>query len=220
MIFNKKHTIVLLSLFIPLLLASCAPLPKEEDNIQVPAGTIIFEDDFEAYGTWDEGWEETFGAGYDRLEQYRLYVRENTEVNPAVPNDPFNQNLQDTIVQAHIAAIQGFGWGGLFCRAQDPDNFYFGAFHNRGDYGIFLFQNGELSPLVTGADDIINTASGTNRVAFTCAGNTLALTINDQAMAEVQDATFTSGVVGIAVQSDFELGVDAIFDNFFVIDPN
>ncbi len=91
-----------------------------------------------------------------------------------------------------------------------------------GFYGISKFVEGEET--LIGMDSLqsntaINQGATTNHLRVDCVGDRLTLYVNDRILAEVQDATFPAGDVGMIAGTFDDPGADILFDNFVVMRP-
>jgi serine/threonine protein kinase len=112
---------------------------------------------------------------------------------------------------------------GLICRYVDNDNFYSFVISSDGFYGIVRRLFGE-SEVLTGnglrSSTAINTGAASNHLRADCDDFTLRLWVNGILVDEVLDANLTSGDVGlIAGGTSDEPGVDILFDDLFVTEP-
>ena len=87
-----------------------------------------------------------------------------------------------------------------------------------GSWGIFRSRGRNLTPLHDWApsEHIQRGRGGRNHLRAVCADDTLALYINDEFVAEVQDDSFASGQVGLAASAFTRLGAQISFDNLVV----
>ncbi|HLF26593.1 MAG TPA: tetratricopeptide repeat protein [Anaerolineae bacterium] len=111
---------------------------------------------------------------------------------------------------------------GVICRYQDGDNFYLLEISSDGYYAIAKRQAGTWS--FVGSDDwrtsdVIQQRSTTNHLQADCIGETLALYVNGELLAEAQDADFTSGDVGLLAGTFDVGGVEVVFDDLIVRRP-
>ena len=65
----------------------------------------------------------------------------------------------------------------------------------------------------------INMGMAINHLRADCIGNTLTFYVNGFPISQVNDATLTSGEVGLLAGTFDEGGVDIIFDQFIVLQP-
>ena len=66
------------------------------------------------------------------------------------------------------------------------------------------------------ASDAIEVGPGRNHIRAICAGDYLAMYINDQFVGDATDDTYSSGQVGLAASAANVLGVRVEFDNLIV----
>ena len=87
-----------------------------------------------------------------------------------------------------------------------------------GSWGIFRARGRDLFPLLDWAPSelIKRGRGGRNHLRAVCADDYLALYINEQFVAEVEDNSFASGQVGLAASAFNRLGAEISFDNLVV----
>ena len=101
----------------------------------------------------------------------------------------------------------------------DGDGYLF-LIQGGGSYGIFRSRGRSLTPLVDWAQsDAITIGPGLNRLRAVCAGDYLALYVNDRLLAEAIDTTYSEGQVGLVASAANRLGVEVEFDNLIVSAP-
>jgi hypothetical protein len=137
------------------------------------------------------------------------------------------RNFDDLILTADVQHIDGpeDNAYGLICRYQSSENFYVFLISSDGYYAIGKYQSGasQITYLNEGAEyvfsDAINQETGANRLRATCIGNELTLSVNGVLLESVNDPTFVTGDIGLAV-SAFEPGrLEVAFDNVRAIAP-
>jgi hypothetical protein len=111
---------------------------------------------------------------------------------------------------------------GLICRYVDADNFYFFTASNDGYYGVTKVVGGEYE--LIGMSELqpssaISTGAASNHLQVTCNGDELRFVANGSLLADVRDATFTSGDVGLIAGTAETAGTDVLFDNLVVVSP-
>ncbi|TLN09546.1 DUF1080 domain-containing protein [bacterium] len=115
------------------------------------------------------------------------------------------------------------GDAAILCRYQDESNFYLLGITTDGYYGITKLKDGEdtlLGSDVLESSSLIKTGAGeTNHLRVDCVGDHLTLYVNGQVLADVTDADFTNGDVGLAGGTYDVAGSDMRFDNFVVYRP-
>lgn len=220
----KKHwypaiLIMLVFSFIP---SACAILPVQNDV--VPAshpGWIFFQDDFSTspngWGTMGrEGGEASFNYEGLVIKVYSpnslywtvnegRYTDTQIDVDAVLMNGPTNDNF------------------GVICRFVDNDNFYGFLVTHDGYYGIFKMLDGQmlLSGNRTNLDfsEAIRQGGIVNHITASCSGDILKLSVNDVVLAEIQDASFKSGQIGLIAGAYDAGGVQVLFDNLLVTQP-
>jgi LysM repeat protein len=183
-----------------------------------PPDEVIFQDDFSVVGLWFTRLDPNFHIRYE-AGGYRI---SNNFLNSYV-NSVRSFPHADIHVEVDAARIAGpeTGYYGVVCRWQDVDNYYALALGSDGFHAIVRVVNGQIQFLATGTEhEAIQTGEGaTNRIGGSCLGNTLTLFANDQPLLQIQDDTFTSGLVGLTVFTRTSPGVDVHFDNFALVRP-
>jgi hypothetical protein len=114
---------------------------------------------------------------------------------------------------------------GVICRQDSRSTqpaYYFFIISSDGYYGIGKAKDGQ-SRLLSSRDmqfsEAIRQGDAANRLRAECQDSQLTLWANEVQLAQVNDADFTHGDVGLIAQS-FEAGaVDVLFDNFRVTQP-
>lgn len=120
----------------------------------------------------------------------------------AEPTDALTATLQPT--RADIRAGDGY----LF------------LLQGNGTFAIMRSRDRDLTPLVDWrASDAIRKGPGENHIRAICAGDYLALYVNDQFLGDATDSTYTSGQVGMAASAATRLGTQIAFDNLTISAP-
>ncbi len=112
---------------------------------------------------------------------------------------------------------------GLICRFQDEYNFYAFLISSDGYGGIVKVKDGLYQILSSSKGlefgKMIEQGYATNQLRADCIGSHLTLFVNQQVFAEVEDADFSMGDVGLLAGAYQTPGVEIHFDNFYVIKP-
>jgi hypothetical protein len=94
---------------------------------------------------------------------------------------------------------------------------YLFMIQGNGRYAILRSQGHKITPLVNWAtSDVIKMGAAQNRIRAVCAGNYLALYVNDQFLADTSDTLYTKGQVGLVGASAGRTGMNVTFDNLSV----
>ena len=194
--------------------------PAGEVAPPIVDGDVLFQDNFsDPSSGWARTQENDYSTDY-ASDTYAIYVGVD---NLSVWSTP-GLDLADARIEVSASKVGGPDDNnfGVICRYQDADNFYFLAISSDGTYAISKRQAGEWSLL--GADEwlfseAIFQGESSNTIRADCVGDTLTLYVNDQLLAEAQDADFVSGDVGLLAGSFDTAGVDILFDDFSVRQP-
>lgn len=212
-----KFAYLLSSLFLLLLLSSCASIPIPAVSTANP-GDVLYQEQFEKNTTgWARFANENGIMDYDGG-GYRILVRQ-PKLNIWSTSE---KNFSDVRVEADVIKLNGPDENrmGLICRYRGGD-YYFFIISNDGYYFIGKFIGGLTLPLGQGemqASEAIQ--KGTmNHLRADCIGDKLTFYVNFTEVASATDADFPSGDVGVMAGAFSESGVDVLFDNFVVIQP-
>lgn len=192
-----------------------SPAPTPEAALP-PEGSIIFQDDFSSIReAW--AWEDVEGSVTHVSGELHLEVKPSEYFIWGVPSHNFTDVILE--VDAMVITAAGDGDFGLICRYQDNQNFYGMEISEDGYYAVWKMINGEYIPLVDWKySSLINTDSSVH-LGASCVGSSLALMVNGEFLAEIQDNDLTSGDAGVVAGtwefSPFVVG----FDNFVVRSP-
>lgn len=211
---------------IPLILLALAALAcqfavdKGLAPAQPQSGNILFQDDFSDPSS---GWKRattTKGQTDYADGVYRIFVNELNLDIWSMPGGDFGD------VRIEVDALKVGGERdnrfGIVCRAVSVDSFYTFIVSSDGYYGIGKI-NGQSYRLI-GMDALqpsqaIRLGTALNRLRADCIGDRLALYVNGEKLAEVQDDEFPNGDVGLIAGSYQSAGTDIRFDNFVVYQP-
>lgn len=182
--------------------------------------TVLFQDDFSRVTSgWDRYEDEKTRTNYVE-DTYQIKVDEVNWYTWANPGKTFGD------VRVEVDAWKANGPDGdaaVICRYVDESNFYLLGITTDGFYGITKIKDGEdtlLGSEYLEESSLIKTGAGEiNRVRADCIGDHLTLYVNGEILAEVTDADFTSGDVGLAGGTYDDGGTEMRFDNFVVYRP-
>lgn len=109
---------------------------------------------------------------------------------------------------------------GIVLRHEDIGNFYTFLVSNDGTYTVRRLEGDVWVDMVPwGTSDLIDQTEGAvNRVGAYANGSTLALLINGEIVATIEDETFSSGAIGLAAGSFDAGGIEIGFDDLAVWD--
>lgn len=218
----NRHALIVMRIFFGFLLitclTACSALPTQQPQA-LPSGSVLFQDDFASASTgWDrmlvqEGVMDYDGGGY------RILVNALQTNFWSTPN----KNFTDVRLEVDTGKLAGPDENriGLLCRFNGKD-YYFFIITSDGFYGIGLFKDGQAvllgqSEMLSSAN--INKGLAINHLRADCIGQTLTFYVNGFQIAQAQDATLTSGDIGMLAGTFAAPGVDIIFDNFVALQP-
>jgi hypothetical protein len=218
-IFMKPNKVIWILPLVGLILTSlaCQALVSRTPD---QSGGVLMEDDFSDPSS---GWnrvatiqgETDFADGV-----YRILVNEPNLDIWSMPGKSF----QDVRIEVDALKVGGERDNrfGILCRAVRPDSFYTFIVSSDGYYGIGKI-NGQEYKLI-GMDslqpsDVILKGTALNHIRADCIGDTLTLYVNGEKLAEVRDAEYPTGDVGLIAGTYETSGTDIRFDNFIVYAP-
>ncbi|MFN2269801.1 MAG: family 16 glycoside hydrolase [Anaerolineae bacterium] len=111
---------------------------------------------------------------------------------------------------------------GVQVRIRDSDHFYRFSISGDGYFQVTKHTKGERPELMTAEwveSDAINKGAATNHLEVVCQGPAMTFFVNGQQLAQVEDADYTSGDIGLYAGAFFETGVEIHFDNLSITEP-
>ncbi|MCA9901116.1 MAG: hypothetical protein H6654_15785 [Ardenticatenaceae bacterium] len=133
-------------------------------------------------------------------------------------NDQQHEDVIIEVTSTQNSAHENNAYG-VMCRADisnNGDGYYF-LISGDGYYTISKGEGDNVNQLVEWtSSSTINTGQASNTIRAVCAGNYLALYVNDKFLAETTDSDYKSGFAGFAATA-FEGGdTDVSFDNLTI----
>lgn len=199
-----------------LVLTACSQTP-----ITARHGATLFKDDF---SVTPNGWGTMGREGGEIGFQYEGLV-----ITVNLPNFLFwsvnGDVYADTKIDVDAVLLDGSPNDnfGVICRYQDNKNFYGFLVSHDGYYGIFKMIDGQVvMPSISGDmgySDAIRQGGVVNHIKAICEEDLLTLIVNDEVLAEVKDASFSSGQIGLIAGAYDAPGVKILFDNLRVKQP-
>lgn len=123
--------------------------------------------------------------------------------------------VEATPLTIHLG--NGFG---IMCRASTNGDGYYFMINGNGEFSISKGEGDYVLPLVDWQpSDAIRRDIDLNHIRAICIGDTLAMMVNDQLVAEVTDTTYTDGFAGLSVAAAENSDVDVAFDNLAIYVP-
>ena len=189
-----------------------------------PVGTVLLSDDFEDSSV---GVLPTTAREFDRFPrgyvdgEYMIQKADPGTANTAVAQAP--QTFVDlaAAVDVRFASETPDQYVELACRRvagpEGSNGYYLIVNPDRGRFRLIRRDKGTIHPLVQRESPAINPAGAINRLELTCAGTTIAASINGAPVAAVRDATHVQGAVAIAAGAPSGSTAEARFDNLVVL---
>lgn len=196
-----------------------APTDSVPQDVSVPSGSVLFQDDFARPVTgWDRLINDQGTMDYDGG-GYRMLVN---SLNTNFWTTP-HKNFADVRMEVDAGKLGGPDENriGLLCRFTGSD-YYFFLITSDGYYGIGIYMSGQAILLGQNSMQVnsnIKTGMAVNHLRADCAGDMLTFYVNGFQMASVQNDALKSGDVGLLAGTFAQPGVDVILDNFVVLKP-
>ncbi len=182
--------------------------------------SLPFIETFDEQGNWGTG-EDAYSVGAVTNGVYDLKVIEN-DISRWVSA---GKNFSDGIYEVEATPVEGpldNGYGLIFRADVEKGNFYLFEVSSDGYVWIGRFNNGvaDNQSMIGGgwieSPAVLRGLNVTNKLRVQAEAGNLIFFVNDQEVGRVTDNTFTSGDVGIFVQTLGGGGVRVLFDNLSV----
>lgn len=211
--FDQKFTFLLLFAVLSLVLAGCGGSPAED----VAAEEVLLETDFTSQEDWSEMLDMEAGKavqltndGYELSSNSASYVWSFAE-------NVYEDVVLETAVR-QLSAERNNAYG-LVCRASGGDsrNGYYFLITGDGLVSIRRVERNLSSPIADWTpNNAVRQGERSNQLRAICAGDYLALYVNNQLVAEGTDGRFTQGLVGFAASGSEDGSVQVNFENFTI----
>jgi DNA uptake protein ComE-like DNA-binding protein len=181
------------------------------------ASGVVFEDNFTTpslFSRWPR-LDDKEGVMRVTNSAYHMNTRRSLSVLAPQPDTIRDASVEVNATKIGDDAGKRANWG-VTCRVAlfEEDQYFLGIFSDGSPF-IGKLDNGEASILAVDTPaDAVNKDMSTNHIRGDCVGSRLTLYVNDRKLLETEDAEFTSGGVGLAVER-----ADISFDNFLVSKP-
>ncbi len=197
----------------PLALAGCGDAPAAE----VAAEEVLLETDFASRDEWSEMLDVEAGMAVQLTSDgYELSSASGAYVWSFAENTYADVVLETAVRQLSSEPNNAYG---LVCRASSNDsrNGYYFLISGDGLVSIRRVERGLSSPIVDWTpNNAVRQGERTNQLRAICAGEYLALYVNNQLAAEGTDGRFTQGLVGFAASGSEDGAVRVSFENFTI----
>lgn len=185
-----------------------------------PLTRLVFQDDFtDRQSGWPErtSWEGQVGYAEGA---YRMKIAApGANLSAALPQTYVFPSDLEIQVDARLLGGPLDNRYGVICRYQNALSYYWFAISSDGYYGIGKMKDGQASLINTSQmppSELIKKGQDVNHFRVECVQDRLRLYLNDNLLAEQQDAEFTGGAVGFFVGAAAEAGVEVAFEHLTV----
>jgi hypothetical protein len=132
------------------------------------------------------------------------------------PGSTGNITVKDFLLEVDAAQMSGpTGQYGVFFRQLDDDNFYLFAVSPFQSFSLWKYVDTEWTTLIewTESDAILAGEGEINRIGVLAEGAQITLLVNDVAIAQIEDDTFSEGMIALAAGTFDEAEIEVEFDN-------
>jgi DNA-directed RNA polymerase subunit RPC12/RpoP len=188
--------------------------------VSTPFSKVLFHDNFTAKKGWSVYSDAYYTLAYVKG-GYRMFIDsdggQTTWLN--------NLNYKDINVAVDVKYVDGpeDGRFGVACRVKESSGFYGFEFSPNGWYAIEKYTtDNDKSTSDTLAEGNMDTSNFSKDAIFhlrgDCVGHTLTLYMNDEALLQVTDSSYSSGSIGLSASTGAsgDPGVDVLFSNYSV----
>ena len=204
---------LMLVALLPVALAACADAATEE----VAVAEVLLETDFDGRDGCPEKLDVEAGTAVQLNDDgCELRSASDTYVWNLAEGVYEDVELETAVRQLSREPNNAYG---LVCRASSRDSrsgYYF-LISGDGLVSIRRKERGDSSPIVDWRpNNAVRQGERANRLRAICAGNYLALYVNNQLAAEGTDDHFTQGLAGVAASGAEDGSVQVSFENFTI----
>jgi len=195
--------------FAPLVALALAALAC---NSGLPAGTVLFKDDFsDDSGGWQYTSYSTFEGGRMQVKNDEKGTLVRTVIDePGLADVHLEVSAQNTGSASDVV----FGLVCDFSISNDQASYYFLGIGTDGYYMVGKYIDGNLTTLTEDTNGSFTDETATYRLAADCSNGVQTLYVDGQQVASTADAALSNGDVGLFVGTDKQADAAATFDNF------
>ncbi len=164
---------------------------------------VLSEDDFTDPGSgWPTLDQEHSRFGYHPPDYYHVEVSQAADLVTVLKGPTFeNITIETAALVDHTGGENGDFRYGLALRGSGDQYYAFTISPRSGKWQVLKRRSGEFSVLSEGTSDPIQGLTALDRLRVDADGPDLTFYLNDQAVAQLADADYTSGEVGFVVQT-------------------
>lgn len=181
----------------------------------------LFHDSFSDSGSgWDTYNDEYGSVEYSDGALAFKVIQEQSIIHSIYPTEEFrNVKISVDVTVDPDATDPGYA---IICGFRNYDNYYSLGFGKDSYYAITKVKDGETTVLTYDNNEWIDSEDieqdkSSYKVEAVCANKTLELIVDGVSIAKVEDSSFPSGDIGLAVLTFTESPAGASFDEFTVV---
>jgi serine/threonine protein kinase len=184
-------------------------------------GTVLLDEDFSGDGSWGTLSNSDNTVEYDG-ETFRMQVFKPSWFVWSTPNESVYENIHVEVTARNNDGESTTAFGILCHQQASNSSYYYLAVTSGGEYAIGKAITVETDIFLTNEDSWapsgkIPSGAPSYRVGADCGQGTLTLYVNDQQIASVSDAAYSSGYTGLFVWSGEKAeAADVSFDDFLI----
>ncbi|PWH14139.1 MAG: hypothetical protein DDG60_08715 [Anaerolineae bacterium] len=182
----------------------------------------LFSDNFEGFNqSWGTGTDADGAVEYENG-GLRFQVFRTGYFIWSSPNEEEYSNIRIEVTAKNNSRDSYAAFGIICYQGTAKEDMYYFAVSPNGDYAIAKAVTGQEDLFLTndnewGASSLIPKNAASYRIGAECGNGTLSLFVNGQKVDSVQDATYTTGTVGLFAWNDEQpSGTDVTFDDFVI----
>ncbi|MFQ6100351.1 MAG: protein kinase [Anaerolineae bacterium] len=181
---------------------------------------ILFQDDFSDLGSgWEVG---DYTGGSVGYKDGIYFVR--GEEDGSMMWGVLNRSFDDLVIEVDATQVSApdndNNAYGVKCREQADGDGYGLIISGDGYYSIQIVVDGDWNPLVAWTtSDVIHQGNAANHIRAVCDGTHLALSVNGELLAEIEDSTYTGGDIALAATTFEDTPTEVHFDDLVVSAP-
>jgi hypothetical protein len=194
-------------------------VPDRPPPTSRPEANLPWHDDF---SDPTSGWHAEVDAGAEvgyHEGELRILVQEANLLAWAFGGHEFS-DFRLAVDAAQVAGPNDNEYG-VLVRIQDRGHLYRFSVSGDGYYQVTKHAGDEWERMTAEwvASEAIHTGAATNRLEVVCQGSTMTFLVNGQKLAQVEDADYRNGDIGLYAGAFYESGVEIHFDNLSITEP-
>lgn len=203
------------ALALALIILACQTL-NSEPTPSLPLGVLLVDDFSDPSSGWATGADADGSLDYERGQYvFRVQTDSYFTWGNLARREFDNARIEVEVDNQSSSAEPTFG---VICHYQDAANFYYAGFGSDGYYAIVRSEAGADTFLTAeraewAPSDAITKNADAYTLAVECANGAITLLVDGAMIASAEDATFTSGQIGLFVLTFDQPEAHVRFDN-------